>query len=224
MRKSYPILAAEGRVHLAIALLLGALSTWLFGWWSLPVWVFVAFVVQFFRDPPRKISKETGAIVSPASGKIVFIGESENPYDQNQQYLKISVFMNVFSVHSNLIPVGGTVKSCQYFPGSFLNAALDKASAENERNAVQIRTDSGEDVFCVQIAGLVARRILCYIKSGDTVETGERYGFIRFGSRVDLYLPTATNLEIKLGDSVASGNDLIGFMPMPTEVKTRAES
>ena len=151
--------------------------------------------------------------MAPASGKVVSIGEEENPYLDGVRSRKVSIFMNVFSVHSNLIPISGVVKDCWYFPGKFVNAALDKASSENERNAVWIRTDQNEDVVSVQIAGLIARRVLCYAKPGDTVKTGERYGFIRFGSRVDVYLPLEAPLTVKLGQWVASGNDVIAHFP-----------
>lgn len=126
----------------------------------------------------------------------------------------ISVFMNIFSVHSNLIPVEGQVVNRWYHPGRYVNAALDKSSRENERNAIQIRTNDDHDVFCVQIAGLVARRIICHIKPGDPVGTGQRYGFIRFGSRVDLYIPKTSNIKVKLGQKVHSGSDIIGFLPV----------
>ena len=179
------------------------------GWWSLIVWALVLFVFQFFRDPPRRISEAPGAVVAPASGQVVSIEETSNPYLEGTRSLKVSIFMNVFSVHSNLAPISGVVKDCWYHPGRFLNAALDKASAENERNAIWIQTDRGEDVVSVQIAGLIARRILCYVKSGDSVETGERYGFIRFGSRVDLYLPAGTPVTVQLGQWVSSGNDVV---------------
>lgn len=208
----YPILAPEGRVHLVIAVLCGIAATWLFGYGSIAVWLAVAFVFQFFRDPKRRISDQPGALVSPASGKIVALGETDNPYLDGARSLKVSIFMNVFSVHSNLIPVGGVVKKCRYHPGRFFNAALDKASVDNERNAIWIKTDRGSDIVCVQIAGLIARRILCYVQPGDTVATGQRYGFIRFGSRLDLYLPPDTRLEIKLGQWVQSGNDVVGFL------------
>ena len=206
----YPILAPEGRGHLLLALAGGGLATWLWGAWSWPVWVLVALVAQFFRDPKRRISDAPGAVVSPASGKIVQIGEADNPYIANTRALRVSIFMNVFSVHSNLIPISGTVMGCEYFRGKFVNAALDKASAQNERNAVWVKTAAGQDVVCVQIAGFIARRILCYVKKGDTVTTGQRYGFIRFGSRVDVYLPLDTKLGVKLGQWVASGNDVLG--------------
>ena len=209
---NYPILAAEGRAHLIIALGCGILATWLFGYWSLLVWLPVAFVFQFFRDPKRDISNAPGAIVSPASGKIVALGATENPYLAGVTSLKVSIFMNVFSVHSNLIPVGGVIEQCWYCPGKFFNAALDKSSEHNERNAIWIKTEHGADVVSVQIAGLIARRILSYVKSGDRVQIGQRYGFIRFGSRVDLYLPAGTRLAVQLGQWVDSGNDVIGFM------------
>lgn len=205
----YPILAREGRAHLIIALTAGLLSTWLLGWWSLIVWLAVVFVFQFFRDPKRSISTEPGAVVAPASGKVVFIGEQDNPYLDGIRSMKVSIFMNVFSVHSNLVPIGGIVEDCWYTAGSFVNAALDKASSENERNAIWIRTAAGADVVSVQIAGLVARRILSYVSKGDRVETGARYGFIRFGSRVDLYLPLGTPLKVQLGQNVTSGNDVV---------------
>ena len=195
----YPFFAKEGRVHLSIAIVVGIVATMLWGMGSILVWIGVLFVVQFFRDPKRNITTQAGAIVSPASGKVVSIAEEPNPYIEGANSLKVSVFMNVFSVHSNLIPLAGTVENVWYHPGKFVNAALDKASSENERNAVWIKTAGGADVVSVQIAGLIARRILCYVKPGDPVETGQRYGFIRFGSRVDLYLPVETRISVKLG-------------------------
>ena len=208
----YPILAAEGRWHLFVALLCGVSASWFFGIWSVIVWLLVGFVFQFFRDPNRRICQDVGAVVSPASGKIVAVEEADNPFLDGVKSVKVSIFMNVFSVHSNLIPVGGTVAECRYHRGAFFNAALDKASHKNERNAIWIKTDDGADVVCVQIAGLIARRILCYVKAGDAVATGQRYGFIRFGSRVDLYLPNDARLVIKLGQWVESGNDVIGYI------------
>ncbi len=207
----YPILAPEGRVHLVIAVAVGIAATWLFGYWSIIVWLLILFIFQFFRDPKRRISDQPGAVVSPASGKIVSVLQADNPYLDGVKSLKVSIFMNVFSVHSNLIPAGGVIQQCWRRSGKFFNAALDKASAANERNAIWIKTHTGEDVVSVQIAGFIARRILCYVKAGDAVATGQRYGFIRFGSRVDLYLPADTRLAIKLGQRVHSGNHVIGF-------------
>ncbi|MDA7967933.1 MAG: phosphatidylserine decarboxylase [Gammaproteobacteria bacterium] len=207
----YPILAREGRAHLLGALACGVIATWLFGYWSLIVWAAIVLVFQFFRDPKRRITSQPGAVVSPASGKIVALGEAENPYLKGKS-LKVSIFMSVFSVHSNLIPVGGAIMRCWRQPGKFFNAALDKSSRDNERSAIWIQTARGDDIVCVQIAGLLARRILSYVKPGDSVQTGQRYGFIRFGSRVDLYLPPHAQLVVRLGQRVCSGNNIIGFI------------
>lgn len=148
-------------------------------------------------------------MLSAADGKVVFVGPVTDPY-LNREALKISVFMNVFSVHSNRAPVAGMVKKIWYSPGSFINAALDKASEENERNAVWIKeTTSDSDIVLVQVAGLIARRILCYVKEGDDLDQGERYGFIRFGSRVDLYLPTHFTARVGIGDKVSAGLDVV---------------
>lgn len=211
----YPLLAREGWVYLCIALLVGLLATWWLGFGAIFFWLLGLLVLQFFRDPKRVISPAHGAIVAPASGKVVAVATTDNPYQNNEKSLKISIFMNIFSVHSNLIPISGTVKNIWYHPGRFVNAALAKSSAENERNAIHIRTPDRHDVYSVQIAGLIARRILCYVKSGDSVRTGQRYGFIRFGSRVEVYLPVDSVVAIKLGQSITSGNDILGFLPDP---------
>lgn len=215
MNPDYPILAREGRVHLAVAVGAGVAATWAAGYWSLIVWAAVALVFNFFRDPGRRIDARPGAVVSPASGRVVGVAEAANPYLDGAPAVKVSIFMNIFSVHSNLIPIAGTVEKCRHFPGKFFNAALDKSSTANERNAVWIRTAAGETVVCVQIAGWIARRILSSVKPGERVATGQRYGFIRFGSRVDLYLPPTARLVVKLGQRVDSGNDVIGFCRPP---------
>jgi phosphatidylserine decarboxylase len=127
--------------------------------------------------------------------------------------LKISVFMNVFNVHSNRSPVDGTVEQRWYNPGAFVNAALDKASTENERNALHIRSVQGHDVTCVQVAGLIARRILCYVDKGASLSRGQRYGFIRFGSRVDVYLPTDARPRVTIGDKVRATSTVLAELP-----------
>jgi phosphatidylserine decarboxylase len=200
----HPLLAREGWPHLAIALVLALGATWLLCWWSIPFWLLLVFVAQFFRDPHRAIPQTPGVALSPADGRIVLVGKARDPYLERDA-LKISVFMNVFNVHSNRSPAAGTVQRRWYHAGSFLNAALDKASAENERMALHLRTDDGVDVVFVQIAGLVARRILCYANQGDRLERGQRYGFIRFGSRVDLYLPLTASAKVTVGDTVTAG-------------------
>jgi phosphatidylserine decarboxylase len=205
----YPIIAREGWPHVAITLAAALAIGWLAGgWWSLPLWVAVVFVLQFFRDPPREIPGTERTVVSPADGRIVAVERTEDPY-LKRDARKVSVFMNVFNVHANRSPVDGEVKNCWYSKGAFLNAALDKASRENERNALWLRTAGGADVTCVQIAGLIARRILCYAKAGDRLARGERFGFIRFGSRVDVYLPLEATLKVELGQKVYCGATVV---------------
>jgi phosphatidylserine decarboxylase len=201
-RDSHPIIAREGWPFVAVAVALAAAAGLVGGWqWSVPFWLAALFVLQFFRDPPRRAPDDPRAVLSPADGRVVTVEKARDPYLERDA-LKISVFMNVFNVHSNRSPVDGRVQRRWYHAGSFLNAVLDKASLENERNALWLRTPSGADVTCVQIAGLLARRILCYVDEGDGLERGQRYGFIRFGSRLDVYLPPDAEPVAALGDRV----------------------
>jgi len=207
-----PLLAREGWVHIAIALIVALVVQGGFGTVvALPFWAILVFVLQFFRDPSRLIPNDDKAIVSPADGKIIYLGRAVDPY-LNRPALKLSVFMNVFSVHSNRSPVSGMVMDRWYSQGKFFNAALDKASEHNERNALWVKTKNGSDVVFIQVAGLIARRILSYVDKGDEISRGQRYGFIRFGSRVDIYLPENVQLDAKLGDWVSAGSDIIGYL------------
>jgi phosphatidylserine decarboxylase len=209
MNYPHPIIAREGWPFLAIVAVLAlALQSFGLTFLSVVTWILFAFVLQFFRDPPRYIPAQKNAVVSPADGRIVAVERVEDPYAQREA-LKISVFMNVFNVHSNRIPIGGEIKSVDYFPGLFVNADLDKASTQNERNAIVIHTESGATVTAVQVAGLIARRILCYVKPTETVEKGQRYGFIRFGSRVDVYLPTDSVPKVAIGDKVSASSTVL---------------
>jgi phosphatidylserine decarboxylase len=205
----HPIIAREGWFFLGIALAV-AVTLSFTSWWPLALvaWLAVVFIAQFFRDPAREVPLDANAVVSPADGRIVFVGKARDPY-LDRDTLKISVFMNVFNVHSNRSPVDGEVANVWYHAGSFVNAALDKASLENERNALHLRTGEGIDVTCVQIAGLIARRILCYVKPGDRLARGQRYGFIRFGSRVDVYLPPACAPRVSVGDKVFATETIV---------------
>ncbi|MDH3513841.1 MAG: phosphatidylserine decarboxylase [Gammaproteobacteria bacterium] len=214
----YPLLAREGRVHVAIAVAAAAaVHFFAGGWWAAPLWFVVVFILQFFRDPPRRIPDDPGVVICPADGKVIALGEAEDPYLRRPSR-RVSVFMNVFNVHSNRIPVAGIVKDAWYSKGKFINASFDKASLDNERNALWIRTDDDRDVVVVQVAGLIARRILCYVQPGARIARGERYGFIRFGSRVDVYLPRDAQFEVALGDSVKGGADVIArFAPKAQE-------
>ncbi len=208
----HPIIAREGWPFLAAAVALAAAAVWLIGWWSAPIWLAALFVLQFFRDPPRQAPGDAHTVVSPADGRIVAVERARDPYLERNA-IKVSVFMNVFNVHSNRSPVDGRVQKRWYNPGRFINAAFDKASLENERNALWLRTTAGADVTCVQIAGLIARRILCYVREGDSLARGQRFGFIRFGSRVDIYVPEDANLAAALGDKVYATSTVIATLP-----------
>ena len=199
----HPIIAREGWPFLGLALVAALLASQFLGWWSIPFWIIALFVLQFFRDPARVIPQDPNAVLSPADGRIVVVGKAHDPY-ANREALKISVFMNVFNVHSNRAPVDGKIEKVDYFPGQFVNADLDKASTENERNALVITAANGETVSWVQVAGLIARRILCYVHAGDVLARGQRYGFIRFGSRVDVYLPLSAQPKVAVGDKVSA--------------------
>lgn len=200
----HPIIAREGWPHIAIAFTAALGATLLIdGPWVIPFWVIAVFVLQFFRDPPREVPVNRNAILAPADGRIVAVEKTQDPYLEREA-IKVSVFMNVFNVHSNRSPVDGVVREKWYFPGKFINADLPKASLENERNALWIKADNGADVTCVQVAGLIAKRILCHVSPGDHLERGQRFGFIRFGSRVDVYLPPNTKINVNIGDKVSA--------------------
>lgn len=200
----HPIIAREGWLHIVIAFAAALGATILVGWlWAIPFWVIAFFVLQFFRDPPREIPLDPNAILAPADGRIVAVEKTQDPYLEREA-VKISVFMNVFNVHSNRSPVDGEVRDKWYFPGKFINADLPKASLENERNALWIKAVNGADVTCVQVAGLIAKRILCHVSPGDHLTRGQRFGFIRFGSRVDVYLPLNTKINVNIGDKVSA--------------------
>jgi len=168
------------------------------------------FVLNFFRDPDRDIPNEEGVIVSPGDGKIVEIIEEKDPM-LDEPYRRVSIFLNVFNVHVQRIPVGGRIGQVKYNKGKFLNAASHKASLENEQSAMIIDTGK-QKVLVKQIAGLIARRIVCWAKEGDNYSLGQRYGLIRFGSRVDLFLPLSAEVKVSLGDHVSGGSSIIGYL------------
>ena len=209
MNYPHPILAREGWPYIGAAVVLALLVAYFFGFlWSLPVWLIAIFVIQFFRDPPRTLPAQANAVVSPADGRIVRVQKTVDPYTQNESLL-VSVFMNVFNVHSNRSPVDGTIEHIEYRAGTFVNADLDKASSENERNALVVKMPGGDRISVVQVAGLIARRILCYVKPGQVLARGQRYGFIRFGSRVDVYLPLSARPKVAVGDKVYATSTII---------------
>ena len=191
------------------ALILSLISDFL-GWIG---FILTLWCVYFFRDPERVIPKKKNIIISPADGKILFAGPSkapENLSDNKQQDLnKVSIFMNVFNVHVNRIPISGKVIWLKYVPGTFLNASLDKSSEDNERMIVKIEVSKGIFIYVVQIAGLIARRIKCDLTENESVTIGQRYGLIRFGSRVDVYFPKDFNILVNKGQTSISGETIL---------------
>lgn len=170
------------------------------------------FTVYFFRNPDRTIPVDENLVVAPADGKVVFVGTVQEERFLHQPMCKVSIFMSVFNVHVNRVPVSGAVKDQFYNKGKFLNAALDKASLENEQAGMLLETASGQRFLVVQIAGLIARRIVTYPVVGDLLQRGQRYGLIRFGSRVDLYMPADVRLQVSLGDRCVGGETIVGQM------------
>ncbi len=208
MNYPHPIIAREGWPFLAISLALSIAASFGCMFWSIPLWIITLFVLQFFRDPARNAPTQANAVIAAADGRVIVVEKAWDEY-LKRDALKISVFMNVFNVHSNRSPIDGTVEQRWYHPGKFFNAALEKASLENERNALWLKTNDGQDVTCVQIAGLIARRILCYVEPGVSLHRGQRYGFIRFGSRVDIYLPLTARPKVTLGEKVSAGETIL---------------
>ncbi|MDC4227997.1 MAG: phosphatidylserine decarboxylase family protein [Candidatus Manganitrophus sp.] len=170
------------------------------------------FCTWFFRDPRREVPQTEGVLVSPADGKIVDISRIEEGRFLNKPAVKISIFLNVFNVHVNRVPVAGKVIGVFYNAGRFFAANVPKASLENEQNAVVMETPTGKRVVCIQIAGLIARRIVCWIKEGSSLNRGERFGLIRFGSRVDLFLPIETEIRVSMGQKVRGGETVLGIL------------
>jgi phosphatidylserine decarboxylase len=205
----HPIIAREGWPFLGLALIAAGIATAYWGWWSAPLWLAALFILQFFRDPARDIPQGEGLVLCPADGRVIVVGKVPDPYRNNAESLKVSVFMNVFNVHSNRSPVDATVQKAEYSAGLFVNASFDKASSDNERNALVLRMDDGTEISCVQVAGLIARRILCYVKPGERLARGQRYGFIRFGSRVDVYLPPDAHPRVAIGDKVKASSTVL---------------
>lgn len=210
MSREFPI-AQEGFPFIGGALALAAAAFLLGG--PVPGTILLLpalFTVWFFRNPARRIPEGDAWVVSPADGRVVEIENVEERRILREKRLKIGIFLNIFDVHVNRVPCAGRVVDILYNSGRFFAANAPKASLENEQNALLLERPSGERVLCVQIAGLIARRIVCWVKKGDVVRAGERYGLIRFGSRVDLFLPVETELRVKVGDKVKGGETILG--------------
>ncbi|HDQ41631.1 MAG TPA: phosphatidylserine decarboxylase family protein [Desulfonatronum sp.] len=205
MRPASSGICKEGLPYIGLGVfvtLVLALLGWVF--LTLVALVLTALTMNFFRDPERVTPQGAGLAVAPADGKIVFVGQAKDPASGEMRQ-KVSIFMNVFNVHVNRTPVTGKVETISYFPGKFLNASLDKASEENERNQFEIVEPEGYSWTVVQIAGLIARRIVCWTEQGDKVVRGQRIGLIKFGSRVDLYLPDAYELCVTMHQRTCAG-------------------
>ena len=205
-REGYPFIGGIAFVTMVFALL---------GWGFLTIvcLALTLFTAWFFRNPERIPPAGEKKVVSPADGKVIFVGEVVEPRCGAAPVTKISIFMNVFNVHVNRVPVSGTVIDRFYNSGRFFNAALDKASSDNEQCGLILQTDDGFKVMSVQIAGLIARRIVTYPEIGDRLERGRRYGLIRFGSRLDVYLPHESTINVHLGDLTVAGETVLGDLP-----------
>jgi phosphatidylserine decarboxylase len=183
----------------------------------LTIWCF-----YFFRDPDRVTPVRPGLVVSPADGLVQMISETPPPPELGMDpapVTRISIFMSVFNCHVNRTPIAGTVVNEQYIPGKYLNATLDKASSDNERQAIHLRTDEGKDIGVVQIAGLVARRIRCDVRTGQKLVTGQRFGMIRFGSRLDVYLPTGAAPFVMVGQRAVAGETVLADLTSSEPVR-----
>ncbi|HEU4504356.1 MAG TPA: phosphatidylserine decarboxylase family protein [Nitrospira sp.] len=205
--------AKEGFPFIGVAAGITLIAGWL-GWVPLVVAaaVLTLFVSWFFRNPPREIPQGPGLVVSPGDGKVLAVEEEFEPRYIKDRAVRISIFLNVFDVHINRIPCEGIIEDVQYQPGLFLVASKPHATVKNEQNAVMIKTVEGAKVLCVQVAGLIARRIVWWVHPKDPAVRGERYGLIRFGSRMDTYVPVGTAIKIAVGDRVKGGETILGVL------------
>lgn len=200
----------EGWVYFISTLIIGILIIPFFAIIGVLIIFFSFYIFYFFRDPIRLIPDED-VIISPADGVVTYIGECLPPieYDQSKKFVKISIFLNIFNVHVNRNPVSGIIKKIIYVHGKFINATLDKSSLDNERNIILIEKKNKEVFFLVQIAGLIARRIVCDVRENQEIIKGDRFGIIKFGSRVDLYLPNNYNVMVGVGQTVIGGETIL---------------
>lgn len=211
--KHKSIIVTEGFPFIILSLVFTGFAAF-FGvaWLTILLAALTIFIIAFFRNPERRFQDEEKLVICPADGKVIRIEEVDARDGMEGRLKKISIFMNVFNVHVNRAPYEGTIEKISYHPGKFLSANLDKASAENERNEVLIRTKDGRAIRTVQIAGLIARRIVCWTREGETIAKGERFGLIRFGSRVEVFLPADSRIVVRLNDKVRAGQTPLGYL------------
>ena len=205
-KEGFPFIGATAGITL--------IAGWL-GWISVAAIAgsLTLFVSWFFRNPARVIPQGPRLVVAPGDGKVLAVDEEFEPRYLKDRAVRISIFLNVFDVHINRIPCEGTIEDVQYQPGLFLVASKPGATLKNEQNAVMIKTVEEAKVLCVQVAGLIARRIVCWVNARDRAVRGERYGLIRFGSRMDTYLPIGTAIKVAVGDRVKGGETILGVLP-----------
>ncbi|MFC1855092.1 phosphatidylserine decarboxylase family protein [Thermodesulfobacteriota bacterium] len=212
MRNQNNLIAREGQLLVIVLLIIGIALCYFD--YCIAAYLFLffgAFTAYFFRNPTREIDADENSVVAPADGTIIKIEEQNNVDVLERDAVKISIFMSVFNVHINRVPISGTVHKVKYHKGKFINASFDKASTDNERNSMVIETKSGVHILVVQIAGLIARRIVFYPNIGDQLEKGMRYGLIRFGSRLDVYVPKGTEITANIGQKIKSG-EVLGYL------------
>ena len=211
----FPKIHKEGYKFLAISIITTFVLLLFSKFLGMVMIIITVWIYYFFRDPERFSINDDNYLVSPADGLVIDISEQTGPIElqlENTTFTKVSIFMNVFNCHVNRTPISGTIEEINYKPGKFLNASLDKASEENERNYYKVRCNkTNEEIILVQIAGLVARRIVCEVEQGQTLKQGERIGMIRFGSRVDIFFKNKKVLA-KLGQNVVAGESLIASL------------
>jgi len=207
------VIAHEGYPFIILSLVVTVFVAFLGICWLIILFAFITFfIIWFFRNPERSFQEEEKVLISPADGKVIKIEDVEVNGTISGRFKKISIFMNVFNVHVNRAAYSGKIEAINYHEGNFFSANLDKASLDNERNEIMIRAEDGRSVWMVQIAGLIARRIVCWVNVGTTVKKGERFGLIRFGSRVDVYLPEDSQISVKLRDNVKAGQTILGYL------------
>ncbi|BFU95711.1 MAG: Phosphatidylserine decarboxylase proenzyme [Nitrospira sp.] len=206
--------AKEGIPFIAVAAG-GTLAAGWMGWTVIAgaAGLLTLFISWFFRNPPRTIPQGSRLVVAPGDGKVIAVEEEFEPRYLKDRSIRVTIFLNVFDVHINRIPCEGIVENVQYQPGQFLVASKPEATIKNEQNAVMIKTVQGAKVLCVQVAGLIARRIICWVSPKDRAVLGERFGLIRFGSRMDTFLPIGSVIKVALGDRVKGGESILGELP-----------
>ena len=204
-KEGYPFIAVAGFVTVVLAIIS----------WKLPAVLGLCvtlFCAYFFRNPERMVPEDVNAVLAPADGKVIYLGPAQDGR-LDDEMMKISIFMSVFNVHINRAPISGRVIDTFYQKGKFLDVRDTRATFENEQSGLLVETTRGLKVMVVQVAGLIARRIVCYPVKGDLLVRGNRYGLIRFGSRLDIYLPKSTDLRVAMGDKTVAGETILGYLP-----------